>query len=188
MIMRLENLHQKRVEATAEYVEINLRNQPPYIQDTGATLQNAPIIIIHPYPCPKLLVKVSSDSTKHDINPVLSSSNHTQQEQVLMTNNDSNNDNNYDNNNDSNIYTNKETVATVNDSLDEKSHVSRTSQSSSSNPDESISDSSDNDDSVYTTATTSGCRDLTFDYRTRTNEPICPGDVVQHQKPRFRPS
>jgi hypothetical protein len=114
--------------------------------------------------------KVSSDSAKHDINPVLSSTNDTQQEQVLMTNNDSNNDNNYDNNNDLMIYTNKETVATVKNSLDENSHVSCTSQSSSSNADESIGDSSDNDDSVYTNATTSGCQDLTFDYRTRTNE------------------
>jgi hypothetical protein len=127
--------------------------------------------------------KVSSDSAKHDIDPVLSSTNHTQQEQVLMTNNDSNNDNNYDNNNDSMIYTNKETAATVNDSLDEKSHVSRTSQSISSNADESIGNSSDNDDSVYTTANTSGYWDLTFDYRTRTNEPICPGDVIQYYDP-----
>jgi hypothetical protein len=58
-----------------------------------------------------------------------------------MTNNDSNNDNSYDHNYDLMIYTNKETVATVNDSLVEKSHVSCTSQSSSSNADESIGDS-----------------------------------------------
>ncbi len=103
-------------------------------------------------------------------------SNNTKQEPVSTTNNDSNNESNNDSNNDLMPYTN--------DSLEDKTQVSVLSQRTSSDVDDSCSDSSNNDNSIYTTGTTMSHRDCTLRYgRTRTNEPICPGDVIQYYDP-----
>jgi hypothetical protein len=81
-------------------------------------------------------------------------------------------------------YTNEDTADTVNDSLEDKTQVSVLSQRTSSNVDDSCSDSSNNDNSIYTTGTTMSHQDCTLGYgRTRTNEPICPGDVIQYYDP-----
>ncbi len=120
--------------------------------------------------------KSNSSKCPHNNNMLSSLSNNAQQEQVSTTNNDSNND--------SMPYTNKDTVDTDKDSLNKKKQVSVSSRSTSSNADDSSSHSSNNDNSVYTTATTISHRDHIFGYdRTRTNEPICPGDVIQYYDP-----
>jgi hypothetical protein len=117
-----------------------------------------------------------------------SSSDNTQPQPVLIltSNNEINNDSAHDSNNASMPYTNNDTAVTANDSLEDKTQISISSTpSTNSNVDDSsCSDSSYGNNSIYTTGTTMSHRNFTVGYdRTRSNKPICPGDVIQYYDP-----
>jgi hypothetical protein len=87
MIMHSQNLHRRGVEEIVEYVVINSRNHMPHIQHTGATPQNAPIIITNPLFAPTWVPKESLATFNNNIHPIIAPTEHMQQEHRLGTNN-----------------------------------------------------------------------------------------------------